>query len=150
MLLGHFPRPACNCCGLLALGRACACAAGLLAELPVRGLQGLGLRTRAGLPRGFFTFIFFISVFYKNIFSIWNFTKIYLGSRAAGAYPQKKTKKNYRQVSGDRSPGSGAAGPPGRLAAGRPAPPPYIKVLAAPHPPFGLLKIQKKRKEREG
>jgi len=33
---------------------------------------------------GFFIFIFFISVFYKNIFSIWKFTKIYPGRPAAG------------------------------------------------------------------
>jgi len=40
-------RPACLLLGLLrcsALGRKCACAAGVLAELPVRGLQGLGPR----------------------------------------------------------------------------------------------------------
>ena len=33
---------------------------------------------------GFFIFIFFISVFYKNIFSIWKFTEIYSGRPAAG------------------------------------------------------------------
>ena len=34
--------------------------------------------------RGFLIFIFFISVFYKNIFSIWKFTEIYPGRPAAG------------------------------------------------------------------
>ena len=34
--------------------------------------------------RGFFIFIFFISVFYKNIFSICKFTEIYPGRPAAG------------------------------------------------------------------
>ena len=32
----------------------------------------------------FFIFIFFISVFYKNIFSIWKFTEIYPGRPVAG------------------------------------------------------------------
>ena len=55
---------------------------------------------------GFFIFIFFIFVFYKNIFSIWKFTEIYPGcraagtwppgSRAAGAYPQKKDEKKLQ------------------------------------------------------
>jgi len=48
---------------------------------------------------GFFIFLFFIFVFYKNIFRIWKFTEIYLGcpaagrpgpGRPAGAYSQKK------------------------------------------------------------
>ena len=47
--------------------------------------------------RGFFIFLFFISVFYKNIFSIWKFIEVYPGRPAAGR------------------PG------PGRPAAGRPA-----------------------------
>ena len=101
---------------------------------------------------GFLISIFFISVFYKNIFSIWKFTEIYPGRPAGGRsgpgrpaagrqglFRKKNTKNNCRQVPGT-----------GRPAAGRPASHPYIKVLAAPHPPFGLLKIQKKRKEREG
>ena len=60
-------------------------------------------------------------------------------SQAAGAYPQKT-----RKIIADRS-----LGPVARLPGGRP-PALYIKVLAARHPQFGLLKIQKKRKEREG
>ena len=104
-------------------------------------------------PGRFFISIFFISVFYKNIFSIWKFTEIYPGRPAAGRQEiirKKKTTRNCRQVPGDRSPGSRAAGLPGRPAAGRPAPLPLYKVLAAPPPSFALLKIQKKRKEREG
>jgi hypothetical protein len=45
------------------------------------------LKPALGLPAeragGFFIFIFFISIFYKNIFSIWNFTEIYPGRTAA-------------------------------------------------------------------
>ena len=35
--------------------------------------------SRRHSARGFFIFIFYISVFYKNIFSIWKFTEIYPG-----------------------------------------------------------------------
>ena len=55
------------------------------------------------LQGAFFIFIFFISVFYKNIFLIWKFTEIYPGRpaagrpgpgcRAAGANLQKKETK---------------------------------------------------------
>ena len=39
----------------------------------------------AGHTRGdFFIYIFFIFVFYKNIFSIWKFTELYPGRPAAG------------------------------------------------------------------
>ena len=62
------------------------------------------------------------------------------GSGAAGAYPhKKKMTKNCRQVPGDRSPGSGAAGPPLL----------YIRCWLPLTPSFALLKIQKKKK-REG
>ena len=54
--------------------------------------QTLGRPTSAALAAsspveaggGFFIFIFFISVFYKNIFSILKFTDIYPGRPAAG------------------------------------------------------------------
>ena len=58
-------------------------------------------------------FLFFIFIFYKNIFSIWKFTEIYLGRPVIGRQGlicKKKTKRNCRQVPGDRPPGSGAAG----------------------------------------
>jgi len=94
----------------------------------------------------FFIFIFFISVFYKNIFSIWKFTEVYPGRPAAGRPGPGRpaaggrdlnAKKRRRKIAdrslgpvarqrGGRPPwpsGSGAAGPPGRPAAGRPAPP---------------------------
>ena len=86
--------------------------------------------------RGFLISIFFISVFYKNIFLIWKFTEIYPGRPAAGRHGlilKKKKKKNCRQVPGAGRP---AAGRPPPLAArqlgGRP--PALYKVLAAPHP----------------
>ena len=56
------------------------------------------------------------------------------GCRAAGANLQKKKMWNCGQVLGNRPPGSRAAGLPGRPAGGRPAPHPYIRVLAAPPP----------------
>ena len=71
------------------------------------GAAACGWKLAGGLG-GFFIFIFFISIFYKNIFSIWKFTEIYpAGSWAAGANLQKIT---------DRSLGTG------RPAAGQPAP----------------------------
>ena len=53
------------------------------------------------------------------------------GCRAAGAYLQKKRENKFA----DRSLGTG------RPAGGRPAPHPYIRVLAAPPLSFALLKI---------
>ena len=68
-------------------------------------------------------FLFFIFVFYKNIFSIWKFTGIYPGRPAAGRpgpgrpaagrqglICKKKRKQNCSQVPGNRPPGSRAAG----------------------------------------
>ena len=103
---------------------------------PQLGL-GLGANQQGGRER-FFIFIFFISVFYKNIFSIWKFTKVYPGRPAAGrpgpgrpaagrGLSEKKDEKNCRQVPGDRSPGSWAAGLPGRPATGQPA---FFCILA--------------------
>jgi len=54
-----------------------------------------------------------------------------------GLSTQKKTIKNYKQVPGDRPPGSGAAGPH-----------PYIRCWLPLTPSFALLKIQKKEKRR--
>jgi len=113
------------------------------------GAAACGWKLASGLG-GFFIFIFFISVFYKNIFSTWKFTEIYPGRPAAGRpvaarqtgarglSAKKKTTKNCRQVTGDRSPGSWAAGPP-----------PLYKVSAAPHPLICLTKNLEKKK-REG
>ena len=88
------------------------------------GIIGPYLDASIGLRSAFFIFIFFISVFYKNIFSIWKFTEVYPGRPAAGRpgpgrpaagrqglIRKKKMTKNCRQVPGDRSPGSWAAGP---------------------------------------
>ena len=82
---------------------------------------------------GFFIFLFFIFTFYKNIFSFSKFTRIYPVCPAAGrlapgrpaAGRQGLICKNihkkivFRSLK-DRSPGSEAAGPSGRPAAGRP------------------------------
>ena len=92
---------------------------------------------------GFLISIFFIFVFYKNIFSIWKFTEIYPGrppsSRAAGAFPQKNTKNNCRQVPGT-----------GRPAAGRPALPPLYKDWLVPPPLICISTIPETKKNREG
>ena len=78
------------------------------------------------------------------------------GSRAAGAYLQKKVDKKLRR--GPWRPGSGAASPLGRPAEERRAlaarlrgdwPPTLYKVLAAPHPLICLTKNPDKKK-REG
>ena len=84
---------------------------------------------------GFFIFLFFNFIFYKNIFLFSKFTGIYPGRPAAerpgpgrpAAERQGLLCKFFcenicAQVSGGRSPGSGAAGPPGRPTAGRLAP----------------------------
>ena len=112
---------------------------------------------------GFFIFIFFNFVFYKNIFLFSKFTGIYPGRPAAGwpgpgrpaAGRQGLFCKNFHgkfalKPLEDRSPDSGTAGP-GRPAAGRSPPRPYIMVWLPLTPSFASLKIQKKkRKEREG
>ena len=121
-----------------------------------------------GVYGGFFISIFFISVFYKKIFSIWKIIEIYPGcraagtwppgSRAAGAYSQKKKKKNCRQVLGAGRPAAGRPAPPGRPAAGRPAPtgrptagrpalPPYIRVSWSPTPHLHHYNSRKKKRE---
>ena len=73
---------------------------------------------------GFFIFIFFISVFYKNIFSSWKFTEIYPGRPAAGRPGPSRPaagrhglicKKKRENKIAARSLGTG------RPAAGRPA-----------------------------
>ena len=102
----------------------------------------------------FLFFLFFIFVFYKNIFSFSKFTGIYPGRPAAGrpgpgrpaAGRQGFLCKNFcenicAQVPGGQSPGSGAAGPLGRPAAGRPALPPLYKGWLVPHPSFASLKF---------
>ena len=73
---------------------------------------------------------------------------------------KKNRGENCAQVPGGRSPGSEAAGPPGRPAAGRLAlaarlqgdrlSHPYIRVDWSPHHSFASLKFQKPRKKREG
>jgi len=88
------------------------------------GLGGLRRRERRIEAGDFFIFLFFIFVFYKNIFLFSKLTEIYPGRPAAGwpgpgrpaAGRQGFLCKNFcenicAQVSGGRSPGSGAAGP---------------------------------------
>ena len=91
------------------------------------------------------------------------FTGIYPGRPAAGrpapgrpaAGQQGLFYKKFRRkfAAGsleDRSPGSGAAGPPGRPAAGRPPPPPLYKGLAVTPPLICLTKNPEKKKREEG
>ena len=101
--------------------------------------------------------IFFISVFYKNIFSIWKFTEIYPGRRAAGRpgpgrptvgrqglFRKKNTKNNCRQVPRTGRPAAGWPAPlAARLPGGRLSLP-YIRVGWSPHPSFASLQFQKK------
>ena len=97
-----------------------------------------------GHPVVFFIFIFFIFVSYKNIFLFLKFIGIYPGRPAAGRQGNFCRKAPggpvARQRGGrpPRPPGSGAAASPPN------------KGVAAPTPSFASLKIQKKRKEREG
>ena len=74
---------------------------------------------------GFFIFIFFISVFYKNIFSIWKFTEIYPGRHAAGRPGPGRPaagrqglfrKKKIKKIA------DSSLGPVARLRGGRPWP----------------------------
>ena len=78
---------------------------------------GAGLKMRWATSGAFFIFIFFISIFYKNIFSIWKFTEVYPARPAAGRQGLERKKKEEKKLQTGpwgRSPGSGAAGPPGR------------------------------------
>ena len=110
-------------------------------------------RAERGVARcwRFFIFIFFISIFYKNIFSIWKFTEVYPGRPAAGrpgpgrpaVGRQGLERKKKKKKIADRS-----LGPVARQRGGRP--PATLYKVFAPSPPFGLLKIRKKRREREG
>ena len=107
----------------------------------------------ARLPRIFYFYILYFRFLQKYIlFS--KFTGIYPGRPAAGrpglgrpaAGRQgllcKKFSKNIcAQVPGGQSPGSGAAGPPGRPAVGRPDLPPLYKGWLVPHPSFASLKF---------
>jgi len=81
------------------------------------------MRSLAAVAGGFFIFLFFISVFYKNIFSIWKFTEIYPGHSAVGrpgpgrpsAGRQGLIRKKKKKKFADRS-----LGPVARLRGGRP------------------------------
>ena len=63
----------------------------------------------------FFIFLFFIFVFYKNIFSIWKFTGIYPGLAARQRGGRGISEKIFTEKIARRSLGAG------RPAAGRPA-----------------------------
>jgi len=108
-------------------------ASGVEAEAPpgrrsrARGGQFFFLTHRGGQLAGAI-FIFFIFIFYKNIFSFPKFTEIYPGRPAAGrpgpgrpaAGRQRLFRKNFRgefalRPLEDRSPGSGAAGCPSTI-----------------------------------
>ena len=110
---------------------------------------------------GFFYLLFFNFIFYKNIFLFLKFTGIYPGRPGGRPGPgcpaagwQGLFCKNFAKIFAekpleDRSPGSGAAGPPGRPAAGWSAAPPLFKSWLPP-PLTCITKIPEKRKEREG
>ena len=101
---------------------------------------------------GFFIFLF--SFFTKKyIFDLEIYRNIPRppGSRAAGAYPQKKR----RQKIADRSLGAvrrqlGGRPPQAARLLGDRLSHPYIGVGWSPHPSFASLKFQKLRKIREG
>ena len=83
-----------------------------------------------------FLFLFFTKIYFR----FGNLHKYTPAARLPGGRGLSAKKEEKLQTGPwGRSPGCGAAGPP-----------PLYKVLAAPHHPFGLLKIQKKRKERVG
>ena len=85
-------------------------------------LTGPASHSRTTNHRAFFIFIFFNFVFYKNIFLFSKFTEIYPGRPTAGRQGLFYKKFRRKFASGsleDRSPRSGAAGPPGQPAAGR-------------------------------
>ena len=120
---------------------------------------------------GFFIFLFFNFVFYKNIFSFSKFTGIYPAARQPGGrhpiallrdgkgFSAKIFVENLRAGPwrtgrptegrpAPRPPGSGAAGP-GRPPAGRPAPPPLYKGWLVPPLLICITKIPETKK-REG
>ena len=106
---------------------------GLLCGGPTRISEAHQRLDSTSFSFGFFIFLFFIFIFYKNIFSFSKFTRIYPDRPAAGRpapgrpaagrrgfickYFRKKIA--FRSLK-DWSPGSGADGPSGRPAAGRP------------------------------
>src|SRR6185295_2540142 len=100
----------------------------------------------------FFYFYIFYFRFYKNIFSIWNFTEIYPGRPEAGRpgpgrpaagrqglFRKKNMKNNYRQVPGT-----------GRPAAGRPALPPLYKGWLVLPPLICISTILETKKKERG
>ena len=79
--------------------------AGLLAAQLNPIQLGLGPEAKRTESKRFFYFFIFISVFYKNIFSIWKFTEIYPGRSAVGR--QGLICKKIQQKIADRSLGTG-------------------------------------------
>ena len=78
------------------------------------GLNWPGSIGSSDASRDFFIFLFFISVFYKNIFLIWKFIEIYPGRPAAGDFVKKISRRKLRR---------GPWGSVTRQRGGRPWPP---------------------------
>ena len=111
---------------------------------PLRGCAPACTAMRAVFLFFYFLFLFFTKIYFRfRNLQKYTPTAPLPGGRDLAARQQGLIRKKRRKKIADRS-----LGPAARLRGGRP--PPLYKVLAAPHPPFGLLKIQKKRKDREG
>ena len=107
--------------------------------------------------RGFLISIFFIFVFYKNIFSIWKFTEIYPGRWPGGRDLAARqpggrgfSAKKIGKIIADRSLGPVARLPPGRPAAGRPVLPPLYKGWLVPPPLICITTIPETKKKERG
>ena len=127
---------------------------------------GRGLWAEGGRRSRGFLFLYFLFLFFKKIYFYFRNLQEYTlavplpggrdlvaplrGGKGFSAKISRKFVKIFAEKPlEDRSPGSGAAGPPGRPAAGRPPPPPLYKGLAATPPLICLTKNpEKKRKER--
>ena len=99
----------------------------------------------------FLFFYFLFPLFTKIYFRFGNLQKYTPAAPLPGGRglnTKKKEKKNCRQVPGAGRPAAGRTAPlAARQRGGRP--PATLYKVFAPSPPFGLLKIQKKKK-REG
>ena len=120
-------------------------------------LMGRPTGGTVGSPPNGAVFIFYIFIFYKNIFSFSKFTGIYPGRPAAGppgrgaagAFLKKIRGENCAQVPGGRPAAGRSGGRPWPPGCGATGPPTLYKVLAVPHPLICLTKNPEKKK-REG